>query len=61
MIPTTWILVVYLLGAPVTAYTVPGFVAKMDCDKAGAELTAHAKANKLPALTFVCLEQPKTR
>jgi hypothetical protein len=61
MIPTTWILVVYIMATPVTGYTVPGFVLKADCDKAGADLQAHAKAEKLPQLRFTCVEQPKTR
>jgi hypothetical protein len=57
----TWILVVYLAGSPTSAYTIPGFVWDRDCMKAGADLQAHAKANKLPELKFVCVEQPMTR
>lgn len=59
--PTAWILVVYLLGSPVTAYTVSGFVAKMDCEKAGEELKANAKASRLPEHRFTCVAQPLTR
>lgn len=58
---SAWVLVVYLMGQPVTAYSVPGFVYKIDCERAGAALEAHAKESKLPRLTYTCVEQPRGR
>jgi hypothetical protein len=53
-----WILVVYIMGQPVTAYTVPGFMYELHCTRAGEALVAHAARSKLPRLTFTCVEQP---
>jgi hypothetical protein len=56
-----WILVVYIMSSPITGYSVPGFVYKVDCEKAGEEIRAHAKASKLPEIRFLCVEQPRGR